>query len=82
MLLEYEEYGTAGEMWVVGVFIFTTLCGGENPWRRSAPLETLVQIAPIGGRRVIFELAERYQAELPQKIRQEIVGVRRRAFRE
>jgi serine/threonine protein kinase len=68
MLLQDEDYGTAADMWAVGVFIFTTLCAGENPWRCNTGWETLVELAAFVRRRATIALAEHYGTDLPPEV--------------
>jgi serine/threonine protein kinase len=82
MLLQDQDYGTAADMWAVGVFIFTTLCAGENPWRCRTGWETLVQIAAFVGRRATMTLAKHYRTDLPPKVAVNIWTVPKKRFAE
>jgi casein kinase II subunit alpha len=82
MLLHYEGYGTCADMWAVGAFIFTVLCGGDCPWRCPTGWETVVEIASFVGRRAVVGLARKYGTELPEDVFHDIYHVPRRKFRD
>lgn len=81
MLLGFEEYGTHGDMWSVGVFIYFVLCGGEIPWKCPTTWETVVQLASFFGRRNIRELARRYNTEIPENVQENICSVKPQRLR-
>jgi serine/threonine protein kinase len=80
MLLQDEDYGTAADMWAVGVFIFTTLCCGEIPWRCNTGWETLAELAAFVGRRATIDLARQYGTDLPDDVTGNIWTVPKRRF--
>jgi casein kinase II subunit alpha len=80
MLLQDGDYGTAADMWAVGVLIWTTLCGGETPWRADSSWNTLVQIAGFVGRRPTIELARSIGTQIPDDVYEDIYRVPRRNF--
>lgn len=75
MLLGYDGYGTAADMWAVGVLILTTLCGGEHPWRCETSWDTVVEITRYIGKHTLVELAKRYNTELPDDVAREVYGM-------
>jgi serine/threonine protein kinase len=82
MLLEYNKYGSAPDMWAIGVLIFTTLCGGKYPWEGESSWETLVGITRFVGKQVVLDLAKQYGTEIPDEIAQQIHGIEEKKFSE
>jgi serine/threonine protein kinase len=80
MLLQDDNYGTAADMWAVGVLTWTTLCGGETPWRADSSWDTLVQIAGFVGRRPTIELARSIGTQIPDNVYEDIYRVQKRKF--
>lgn len=68
MLLGFEGYESAGDMWSVGAFIYTVLCGGKLPWRMPNSWQTVVALSAYFGRRNTLELAENLGCEIPDDV--------------
>lgn len=68
MLLGFDGYATQGDMWAVGTFIYSILCGGKLPWRSPNSWQTVVTLASFFGRRNILELASRLNCDLPTDV--------------
>ena len=68
MLLGYEGYETAGDMWSMGSFIYYVLCGGVLPWREPNSWLTIVKLASYFGRRNTLELANFLNCKLPEDV--------------
>jgi casein kinase II subunit alpha len=75
MMLGYEGYGTLGDMWAMGAFICSTLCGGTVPWKSSTSAEALIQMAAYFGRRSVVDLARRLHLDMDDSLRGQILGV-------
>ncbi|OHS98135.1 Casein kinase II subunit alpha' [Tritrichomonas foetus] len=68
MLLGYDGYETAGDMWAMGSFIYTVLCGGVLPWREPNSWQTIVKLASYFGRRNTLELAANLDCQVPEDV--------------
>ena len=68
MLLGFEGYEAAGDMWAVGAFIYTVLCGGKLPWRMPNSWQTIVALSAYFGRRNTLELAQNLGCEIPDDV--------------
>ncbi|KAK8884865.1 hypothetical protein M9Y10_043986 [Tritrichomonas musculus] len=68
MLLGFEGYETSGDMWAVGAFIYTVLCGGKLPWRMPNSWQTIVTLSSYFGRRNTLELADNLGCEVPDDV--------------
>ena len=81
MLLGCRTYKTKCDMWAMGVFIFTVLCGGVCPWRKSTSWETVIAMAAFLGRRNTLKMAEHYRCEMPADIIESVRTAEPQRFR-
>lgn len=57
MLLGYRNYGTGGDCWSVGTFIFDILTDGDIPWKSKTSVDVLIQMSKIFGGHELCKLA-------------------------
>jgi serine/threonine protein kinase len=69
MLMGYTKYGTAGDIWAVGVIILDILSGHKLPWDASNAWLELVEMSKIFGGLMI----QNYAKELNLTIKPDIL---------
>jgi serine/threonine protein kinase len=75
MLMSYPNYGTASDIWAVGVFIFYVLTGGDIPLKSNASWETIVKLGGFFGTAGITEAADRLKIQIPKATARQLAEV-------
>lgn len=60
MLLGYRNYGTGGDVWAIGCFIFYILTDSVIPWKARTSEDVIVALSKIYGSKPFLNLAEKY----------------------
>lgn len=81
MLLGCRGYRTKCDMWAMGTFIFTVLCGGNLPWKRSTTWETVIAMAGFVGRRSTLQMAKWYESDMPEEVAEAVRNAEPQRFR-
>ncbi|EAX88822.1 CAMK family protein kinase [Trichomonas vaginalis G3] len=69
MLLGYRAYGTGGDCWAIGTFIFDILTDGQIPWKAKTSSEVLIHMSRIFGGDNLCDLAYKLDIEPEREFR-------------
>ena len=72
MLMNYRGYTTKGDVWAVGVFIYSVLTGGEVPWKAPTSSDVLVLMSKVFGGRCLLKLADKLGCEVSEDVRRDM----------
>lgn len=67
MLLGYRGYGSAGDCWAVGAFIYDVLTDGRIPWKAKSSPEALGKMSTIFGGSALFGLAKKLDIDVDEQ---------------
>jgi casein kinase II subunit alpha len=82
MLLNYPNYGTAGDIWAVGVLIFYVLCGGVLPWVAGNSWATIAGLGSFLDKKKILALAKRLEIVVPEDAAAQIQKAPQRTWKQ
>jgi serine/threonine protein kinase len=80
MLMGFEGYKTGGDLWSVGAFIYSVLCGGKIPWKAATPMDTLVELASFFGGKQLIDVIKELKVEIPPVHLERIAVAPRKRF--
>ena len=64
MLMGYNNYGTKGDIWAVGVLILYILAGGVVPWRSRTSEDALLKMSVYFGGNAFDRLADKLHLDI------------------
>ena len=68
MLMNYRNYTTKGDVWALGIFIYSILTDDQIPWKAKASPEVLKLMSKVFGGNVLLKLASKLNIELDEAI--------------